>query len=172
MNEEKSILKSVLVGLIYFLVFVVLITGLIIFVKNSFPDLQGIFHGTLTYVILLGSLVALMAAITAYFIKGTKARMFSGLLKAGSMILYHLGIYNSLDITIERRGVLIGIDYPGMRLLVIILLVLYAAYFVFEYFSYREEREKEEVEAYEDTGPRREERPRETSEVKEGSHWE
>ncbi|MBS3817630.1 MAG: hypothetical protein KGY76_08725 [Candidatus Thermoplasmatota archaeon] len=170
MNEEKSILKPILVGIIYFLVFVVLVAGIIIFVKSSFPELKGVFHGTLTYVVLLGSLVAVMAAVTSYFDKGTKTRMFFGLSKAGSMILFHLGIYHSMDITIERRDVMIGVDYPGMRSLVILLLVLYAAYFVFEYLLHKGEKE-EEIETYEETRTRRE-RISEPSEVRDDqSQW-
>ncbi len=174
MSEEKPILYPILVGILHFIFFVVVVALVISFVKDYFPGLGGIFQGTLTYVIIFGSLVALMATLTAYFIRGTKARMVSGVLKAGSMIIYHLGIYNSLDITVERRGALVSVDYPGMRLLVVLLLVLYAIYFVFEFILHRKDSEKD-VEQDEELATRknvRRKRDERSNVARDQSHWE
>jgi len=173
MSEEKPTLYPILVGILHFIFFVVVVVLLISFVKDYFPGLRGIFQGTLTYVIIFGSLVALMAALTVYFIKGTKTRMFSGVMKAGSMIIYNLGIYYSLDITVERHDVLIGVDYPGMKFLVVLLLVLYAIYFVFEFILHRKDGE-EDVEQDEDFDTRKnfmEKRDKRSNAAQDQSHW-
>ncbi len=150
MNNERGYIKPIIWSVLYFLVFVVLMAGMIYYIRSSYSGFAGIFNNTIIYVIVLGTLVSVFGGITAYFHKGEMFRMVAGIVKVLFIIGYSLAFYYSLDITLTMQGITASISMPGIINLTLILLIIYALYFVLEYRLYKEDEKAKEMEDDED----------------------
>ncbi len=147
-DPERHPIKAVIVGLIYFVLLVVVAFISISMITSSFPDFEYIFDDITRNIIIFGTFVAILAAVTAYFDKGEIYRMISGIGKTGFMAIYIFTSLTGLDISVEIEQVTAEIAIPGIILLMMAMMVMKAGYFPLEYYLYGirdEKKEREEI---------------------------
>nr|AGF93033.1 membrane protein [uncultured organism] len=135
-EENRHPIKAMIMGIVYLVLLVIVPIVSISMITGSYPDYEYIFEDVTSNIIIFGTIVAVLGAITAYFDKGEIYRMVSGITKTGFLGIYIFSVISGLDLSIDIEQVTAEIALPGILALMLILVVIKAGYFPLEYYLY------------------------------------
>ncbi|MFW6176139.1 MAG: hypothetical protein ACOC40_00420 [Thermoplasmatota archaeon] len=141
-QHERHPIKAVIVGIVYFILLVVVALISISMITSAYPGYAYIFDGVTMNILIFGTLVSILGAVTAYLNKGEIYRMISGIAKTVGLAVYIYTFITGLDLNIEIEQVTAEISIPGILMLLMILMGAKAGYFVLEYYLYGIKDEK------------------------------
>ncbi|GEM_PF-2740817 len=130
---------AVLYGIVFIalpIAFIRIVSGIL--TKNGL-DPSEYFHGTETYVLIFGVLLVLFAAMTAYFEKGSRARLGVGIIGALFLVLWAYFFIKSMSIFYEGDTYSYEVLVPGIALIFALSFSVRFIYRVVEYAVYRPE---------------------------------
>ncbi|MFW6040869.1 MAG: hypothetical protein ACOC85_03435 [Thermoplasmatota archaeon] len=139
---EGNYVKAVLFFFVYFLFLVIFVYFGIYYLLNNYPKMDFIFENTVFYAVIIGTPVAILAGLTAYFSKGDIYRLIFGLSRVGLTILYVFMIYKSLNIGWQEEDIFLQITIPTIIILLIIGFSLKGIYYFLEYKIYSKKYER------------------------------
>ena len=137
-----GVLSLIFMAIIPFL-FVATLSG---FIAQSGGDPSKYFHNTGMYVLVLGTLFSIFAALGAYYEKGSGKRLAFTIISAILLALWGYLFIGSMSIYYEGDTYAYEVLVPGIALVLMLFLSIRVIYRVVEYLVYRDEYSSMEAE--------------------------
>ncbi len=131
--KEKHPVKAVITGILYVVVFVVLVWLGITILLGMEPEMEFLFNNTLFYAVMLGIPMSALAALGAYFEPGEMYRLIFTVSCVIVSLFYFVFVLGSLDLGWHGDEFVYSISMGGILILIIILMVLKVGYNITEY---------------------------------------
>lgn len=128
--------------------FIIIPLVLLFIIMSNFPMLVGgAFPQMANSLILFGGLLALFAALEAYFQKGSSLKMIFGLLAVVTLCGWFWFVFTGKDMTFPYGPVTISLDIVGLVLLILIVVSLKGILPVVQYMLSKDEfqRKKQKI---------------------------
>jgi hypothetical protein len=137
----RHTIRAILIAILYFVFLIALPLGFVIsvssYILSAGGDSSKYFHNTSLYILVLGTLTTLFAALSAYYEKGDKKRLAYGILSAVFLVLWGYFFIESMSIYYEGDTYAYEVLVPGIGIAIAISLSFKIIYRVVEYYAYR-----------------------------------
>ncbi len=138
--KERHPVKAVMSGILHFVIFVALIWLGVSMLLEMEPEMAFLFNDTVYYAMILGTPLAIVAALGAYFHPGEPHRLIFGLSHTGVAAAYFFFLFGSLDLGWHGDEFVYSISMTGIFMLIILLMILKGGYNITEYVLLRDKK--------------------------------